>query len=236
MLFRYITKREVNRKFSVMKNKIFLVFLFLVIGFLIYRFFYIDENLPTAKNYLQITIDEDRQQKSSYTVRINHRITEDSLKIIADDIIKIYKPICPTNAFITVLLPIQEDGNGSWAEILYQPNYNFKILGTTLNEYKNLLKVANGLKANKDILGVWLEDDFKILYVLKKKNKHVILLIYDENSSFSQGCSITKVNQKGKIWFKCDDNEFGDKYTINPLTKNLMIFDDRGYVGSLEKM
>ena len=118
--------------------------------------------------------------KGSIDVRLEEKVSKDflnklALKLKNDD------PQKFDRLFITYYLPGMTPGAGAWATSHFNPELEVKILGTTIEEEKELKKKSES--PSDKVLGEWLDESPYVgaKYTLLKKGNKTIMNLSQNN-------------------------------------------------------
>ncbi|MFA5597794.1 MAG: hypothetical protein BWY02_02658 [bacterium ADurb.Bin157] len=106
--------------------------------------------------------------KGSIEVRLNEKVPKDLLQKLALKL-KNDDPQKYDRLFITYYLPGMTSGAGAWATSHFNPGLEVKILGTTIEEEKELKKQT--ASSSDKVIGEWLDESPYVgaKYTLLKK-------------------------------------------------------------------
>ena len=112
--------------------------------------------IPSGVTYEVIETDTLGTIKRSVDVRLNQRVSQDTLRALAL-VIRDQDSRDHDRTFITYFLPETENGSGAWATTHFDPDLEVQILGFTVAEAEALSEpqpVTEGLQ----LIGVWLDE------------------------------------------------------------------------------
>ncbi|MFN8238617.1 MAG: hypothetical protein U0T77_10655 [Chitinophagales bacterium] len=132
----------------------------------------------SVPNYEIVNVKFDKFDKQgTYTVKINTKLPEDSIKMIAEEI----KSSCSecNEVFIYFFPPNYDVNSIAWATVEYDPSYVFKQIGTTVSS--NSYFPPKG-----QIIGKW-EDNYSVglehtVYIFKDADTLKMRKVYSDGS------------------------------------------------------
>jgi hypothetical protein len=188
--------------------------------------------LPDDLDYQIINKSSIPGSKLSFDIRLNRRVSQDVLRQLA------YKLKNSDNGnynrtFIGYLLPDMTVNEGYWATSHFEPELSIKILGTTLEEEKNL-KASEDI--NGEIIGKWIYRggiSQSRLTLFRNNGQLFLKRTYEDGSSRT----IEMIENKSTLGKRLErkDNNTGDYWLLNQ-NGNLKLRNDRGLIGTAKKI
>ena len=166
--------------------------------------------------------------KRSVDVRLTEKVSEDTLRLIAQRI-KTKDSIRYDRTFISYILPNMEVGSGAWATTHYNPQLEVRILGLSKAEEEKRDKEPKDL--SRDIIGVWYDERPYAgakLTLYKKTGKLLIETIYKDGSK-SEEQLIEKKSGSSRRFDSVKKSGFGEYWMLDTDGK-LKLYDNDGYI------
>ncbi len=168
---------------------------------------------------VKYTVSEDthkRDIKRSVVVILEKKISKDNLHNLAYKI-KNSDPANYQRTFIGYYLKGKDKNNGYWATTNFNPNLEVRMLGLSIEDEAVLTKPVVST-ANKDVLGVWLDDHpgvgAKMTIYHSKDGKLYLERSYSDGSSGRKEM-INFAIENGKRIEDKEGNDFGEYFIIN---------------------
>ena len=169
--------------------------------------------VPADVSYSIIESTAFRDLKRSLTIRLNKRVSEETLRALAVEL-KSKDPKKYKRTFIAYYLPDMQVGAGAWATTHYNPHMEIKILGLTIDQEKALKQQPSD--PSRKIIGRWIDDRPHVghkITVFRNGRK-----VYWENF-FPDGSSnlkevISKPSPIGRKILDKGGNDFGEYYVV----------------------
>ncbi len=170
--------------------------------------------------------------KSSIDIRLEQKVSKDFLQKLALKL-RQEEPRKYDRLFITYYLPGMTPGSGAWATSHFNPNLEVKILGTTIEEEKALMR--NSENSSGEIIGEWLDESIGAKYTFLKKNGKIIMINKFKDGSSSETDMIQK-KQSGRLRFEEKvGNDFGEYYLIES-NGRLAVYDNAGLINTIRSI
>lgn len=184
-----------------------------------------DDNQTKVAEFTVEDQEFNKPYKAVFEIRVQDRISEDSILSIASDLRNNYPGF--QKYFISFWLPGMEIGSGAWATCHFTPELELNVTGLSKQDASSM---ASNLPKSEKVIGRWV---WEIL-------EGVILTIYESNGQYQMqsdhqdGSSGTeKLSRKGNIF--SDENDFGEFYKIEP-DGRLGMYSRNGRYQLLEKL
>lgn len=168
--------------------------------------------------------------KRSLDVRLEHRVSEETLRAIALEL-KSQELHNYDRTFITYYLPGMTVGSGAWATSHFDPDLKVKILGLTIEGAEK--HAAQPASANEEIIGRWLYQmlDARIT-IFSEEGKLFMEWKFNDGSS-SKSDLVEKQSHMGRR-FNWVDTNLGE-YCVVSADGNLKLYDNEGFIGTARK-
>ncbi len=196
----------------------------------------VDNRLPAGVRYKIIQEDKLHNIKRSLDIRLNKKVSEETLKKIALHL-KASDSVAYERTFITYYLDDMKVGSGAWATTHFNPNLKVVVQGLTVEQEAKVLGAsAEKADGDREIIGSWLDET---LYagnkatMYSKKGKLFLERVYSDGSSGSTELKTKKV--RGEKRYIEVGNEHGEYYLING-EGNLQVFDGDGLISTAKKI
>lgn len=108
--------------------------------------------------YSIISEDDFRDDRRTVQVRLDKKVSAETIKIIAQSIKKTEHSKFK-RTFIIYYLPDMKVGSGGWATSHFEPDLKVSILGLSAKEENAMTQAAETASAGRDVVGVWLDED-----------------------------------------------------------------------------
>lgn len=168
-------------------------------------------NLPEGVEYSIIKEDRnDNLSKTNIDIRLNKKVDEVTLKIIAEELKGERSEI--QNLWIFYYLPDMTVGSGAWATSHYSPELKIQILGSTESEDEQTSKTDN---INGEVLGKWRSEKSLMgatLILYKNESGKLVMRVNWKTGNPSEE-KIAKSTSNGLVRYD-DGNEHGEYYII----------------------
>jgi len=168
-------------------------------------------NVPEGVEYSIIKEDPNELlEKTNIEVRINKKVDEQTLKIIANELKDErgqYK-----NVWIFYYVPDKTDGAGVWATSHFSPELKIEILGSTEVQDKETSNVGD---VKGDVIGKWRSEKSlmgaTIILYKNDKSKQIMRINWKTGNPSEE--EITESTQNGLVKY-LDGNENGEYYLL----------------------
>jgi hypothetical protein len=171
--------------------------------------------------------------KRSVDIRINCRVSKDKLHEIALTI-KAKDKSQYERTFICYYLPNMIVDEGAWATTHFNPELEVKILGATGEELE-ILSEASASDTEREIIGIWLDENIPAKLVLFRKNGKSFIETTYKDDSVGTYEMIEKNTSRGLRFDNKKGSAFGDHYLINK-NGELELRDDEGLIYIINKL
>ena len=171
--------------------------------------------------------------KRSVDIRINCRVSKDKLREIALTI-KAKDKSQYERTFICYYLPNMIVDEGAWATTHFNPELEVKILGA-IEEELEILGEASASDTEREIIGIWLDENIPAKLVLFRKNGNSFIETTYKDDSVGTYEMIEKSTSRGLRFDNKKGSAFGDHYLINK-NGELELRDDEGLIYIINKL
>jgi hypothetical protein len=185
-------------------------------------------------NYAIIEKSKIGSIKISIDIRLQKKASKDFLRELALNLQKAEAKKYD-RMFITYYLPGMTPGAGAWATSHFSPNFEVKILGTTIEEEKTLM--SNSKISSGKIIGEWLDESPYVgaKYTFLKRDGKIIMICKFKGGSGSEKEMIQK-KQSGRLRFEEKvGNNFGEYYLVDR-KGNLGVYDNAGLITTMSSI
>lgn len=207
-----------------------LIIFFIVIILMIPKSIFAD-----SFNGVNYTIIErsSRGNKISIDIKLAKKVSENDLYKLALKL-RSAEPKSYNRVFISYYLPSMKSGSGAWAISHFDPNLEVRILGTTIDQEKKLVKSLEDLSGK--IIGKWFDDSPAVsgTYTLLRRNGKIFLNVKYMDGSGSENEMIQK-KHSGKRRFEKKADSCGE-YFIIERNGNLDFYDKLGLIVSMRPL
>jgi RNA-binding protein YhbY len=168
-------------------------------------------NLPEGVEYSIIKEDPNELlEKTNIEVRINKKVDEQTLKIIANELKDERGQF--KNVWIFYYVPDKTDDAGVWATSHFSPELKIEILGSTEVQDKEISKVDD---IKGDIIGKWRSEKSlmgaTIILYKNTESKQIMSINWKTGNPLEE--EITESTQNGLVQY-LDGNENGEYYLL----------------------
>lgn len=184
--------------------------------------------------YSIIDSDTFLDYKRSLDVRLNKKVSEDTLRVIALKL-KAQDPRSYERTFICYYLPGMEVGAGAWATTHFNPNLDIKILGITAEQENALRQQPND--PSRKVIGSWLDETpfmEKRVVVFQEDGRLFMEHTYKDGSS-GQREIVEKLSGRGRTFERKEGSSVGEFYLIDS-QGNLQLWDEEGIISTAKKI
>ena len=172
--------------------------------------------------------------KRSLDVRLNKRVSEDTLHAIALKL-KSQDSLAYDRTFITYYLPGMTVGAGAWATTHFTPDLEVKILGLSIEEEKKLSTAP--APAKREIVGWWLDEipyASSRITIFHEGGKLYVERVFTDGSSLKEEL-VEKRSPLGRRFDQGEVGTAGDHWIIDS-RGNLQLHDNDGLITTLRKI
>ncbi len=172
--------------------------------------------------------------KRSLDVRINKKVSKDTLRAIALKL-KAQDSRSHERTFICYVLPGMEVGSGAWATTHFNPNLEVRILGLTAEQEEALKRQPDD--RSEQVIGSWLDETPFIggrITIFRQKAKLFMERTFKDGSSIKKKI-VTKASTSGKKFEDKEENGFGEYYWIDE-RGNLQFWDQDGWISTAKRI
>ena len=184
--------------------------------------------------YSIIDSDTFLDYKHSLDVRLNKKISEDALRVIAFKL-KAQDPRSYERTFICYYLPGMRVDAGAWATTHFNPNLKVKILGMTADQEKTLKQLPE--EPSREVIGIWLDESPFIgsrITIFRQNRKLFMENMYTDGSSGKKEF-VEKLSGKDRTFWKKEGSSVGEFYLIDN-QGNLQLWDQEGIIWTAKKI
>ncbi|MCK4913717.1 MAG: hypothetical protein KAI59_04270 [Planctomycetes bacterium] len=163
-----------------------------------------------------------RDIKRSLDVRLNKKVSEETLRAIALKL-KAQDSRKYERTFICYYLPDMEIGTGAWATTHFNPNLDIRILGFTSEQEKNLKQRSDD--PSREVIGSWLDESPFIgkKYTVFRQNGKLFMEYMFEDGGTLKMEIVEKFSDKGRAFRKNKGNN--REYYLIDSQGNLQVWD-----------
>ncbi len=192
------------------------------------------ESPASQVRYRIVSDDSILHFKRSVDVRLDEKITEDQMRVIAIEI-RDNESQSYDRTFICYYLPGMEIGAGAWATSHFNPGLETRVLGLTASEEGSLKSAPE--KTTGDVIGTWLEDRPALGCKISLVNRDGAIFMDRTYKDGSGGSSefVEVPHPKGRSFRENRDNDFGEFYLINS-RGDLEAWDKDGLIFTAKKI
>ena len=190
--------------------------------------------IPADVSYSIINSDIFLDYKRSLDVRLNKKVSEETLRAIALKL-KAQDSRNYERTFICYYLPDMEVGAGAWATTHFNPNLDVRIQGLTAEQEEILRQQPDA--SSREVIGSWLDDSPFIasrVTIFRQNGKLFIENTYKDGSSGKKEI-VEKLSGKDRTFREKERNSFGEFYLIDS-QGNLQLWDREGLMSTAKKI
>jgi hypothetical protein len=190
--------------------------------------------IPNDVKYSIIETNVLPKIKRSLDVRLNKRVSEDALRLIALEL-KSQDSKRYERTFIAYYLPDMKVGEGAWATTHFDPDLEVRILGLTAVQKEKLTSEPED--SSREVIGKWL---YEVPYlgckitIYRQNGKLYMEKKYHDGSSSNEEI-VEKASNIGRRFQEKGALDSGDYYVLDK-SGNLQIRDQEGLVGTAKKI
>jgi hypothetical protein len=166
--------------------------------------------------------------KRAIVVRLDRRITEAQLRDLAIRL-KAMDSRQYERTFITYYLPHMPIGSGAWATTHFEPSLTVKILGLTIEQFDNLVRMP--VPAGRKLVGRWINESpsWSFLATIFEQGGKLFL----EQRFDDDGANIKELVEEkhpgGRLFRRAEGSRAGDHYIVTR-SGDLEIRDNDGLI------
>ena len=194
----------------------------------------VTKNEEDDVTYSIIDSDTFLDNKRSLDVRLNKKISEETLRAIALKL-KGQDSRRYERTFICYYLPGMEVGAGAWATTHFNPNLEIKILGMTAEKEKALKQLPDD--PSREVVGVWLDESPVIgsrITIFRQNRKMFMENMYTDGSSGKKEI-VEKLSDRKRTFRRKEGSNVGEFYLIDK-QGNLQMWDQEGIIWTAKKI
>ncbi len=184
--------------------------------------------------YSIIDSDTFLDYKRSLDVRLNKKVSEETLRAIALKL-KAQDSRNYERTFICYYLPDMEVGAGAWATTHFNPNLDVRILGLTAEQEETLKQQPDD--PSREVIGSWLDESPFIgnrITIFRQNGKLFMENKYKDGSSGKKEI-VEKLSGKKRTFRNKEGSSFGEFYFIDT-QGNLQLWDKDGIISTAKKI
>lgn len=184
--------------------------------------------------YSIIDSDTFLDYKRSLDVRLNKKVSEETLRAIALKL-KAQDSRNYERTFICYYLPDMEVGAGAWATTHFNPNLDVRILGLTAEQEETLKQQPDD--PSREVIGSWLDESPFIgsrITIFRQNGKLFIENTYKDGSSGKKEI-VEKLSGKDRTFRRKEGSSVGEFYLIDN-QGNLQMWDEEGIISTARKI
>lgn len=184
--------------------------------------------------YSIINTDTFHNYKRSLDVRLNKKVSEETLRAIALKL-KAQDSRNYERTFICYYLPGMEVGSGAWATSHFNPNLEVKIQGLTA-EQENVLRQLPEIESRK-VIGSWLNESPFIgsRITFFRENGRLFMENAYKDGSIGKKEIVEIPSSKNRKFQRKEGSSVGEYYLIDS-QGHLQIWDEEGYILTAKKI
>jgi len=190
--------------------------------------------IPADVTYSIIDSDTYLDYKRSLEVRLNKKVSEDTLRAIAIKL-KSQDSRHYERTFISYLLPDMEPGKGAWATTHFDPDLEVRILGLTVEQEKALKQLPDD--PSRDVIGSWLDETLYMgrrITIFRQNGKLFMESVYYDGSSGKMEV-VEKLSGRNRRLQRKEGSSVGEFYLID-VQGNLQMWDEEGIISTARKI
>ncbi|MCA9109369.1 MAG: hypothetical protein KDA52_05450 [Planctomycetaceae bacterium] len=186
--------------------------------------------IPSDVSYTIINSDSFRDIKRSLDVRLNKRVSEETLRAIALDL-KGSDAQSYTRTFIVYYLPGMTVGAGGWATSHFDPNLQVRIIGQKDDEELPSLSTPSATPSDRESIGLWVDvvANLRMPITLYRESGKTYLDMYGSVREVVETRS-----PQGQVFVERERNATGEFYVINA-SGALELWDNDGMIRTARK-
>lgn len=193
-----------------------------------------EANIPSDVSFSIIGSSTIPGIKRSLDVRLNKRVSEQTLRAIALKL-KAQDSRTYERTFITYYLPGMAVDHGAWATTHFNPELEVRILGLTVEDEKKL--VAQPDPTGREIVGRWLYEEPPLvcrIAIFRQGGKLFIEQMFKDGSTLKKELTETK-SPLGRRFDKVEGSSAGEHWVLG-LDGDLQIRDNDGLIATAKKI
>ena len=187
---------------------------------------------PTADNPLYEIIGRDRSgnTRCSFDVRLEERVSESSIRNIAEEIKRREAEECE-RIFIVHYLPGMQVDAGGWATSHFTPNLEIRILGMTAEQANSTPPVPDG-----EVVGRWRDESppGRLLTVVRRDNQLVERWDYADGSNSEDSLEESRLPD-GRLRLEDQGGNANGDYYVVETDGRLGLYDGDGRWSLLQR-
>lgn len=190
--------------------------------------------IPADVIYLIIDSDTFLDYKRSLNIRLNKKVSEETLRAIALKLkaqdLRNYE-----RTFICYYLPDMEVDTGAWATTHFNPNLDVRIQGLTAEQEETLKQQPDD--PSREVIGSWLDESPFIgsrITIFRQNGKLFIENTYKDGSGGKKEI-VEKLSGRKRTFRRKEVSSAGDFYLIDK-QGNLQMWDQEGIICTAKKI
>jgi len=184
--------------------------------------------------YSIINSDTYLDWKRSLDVRLNKKVSEDTLREIAFKL-KAQDPRSYERTFICYYLPGMKIGAGAWATTHFNPNLEVRIQGLTAEEENALKELPDD--PSREVIGSWLDESLYIggrVTIFSQSGKLFLERKYKDGSTETKEL-VERPSGRGRTFQRKEGSSVGEFWLIDN-QGNLQLWDKEGIITTAKKI
>jgi hypothetical protein len=190
--------------------------------------------IPADVTYSIIDSDTFLDYKHSVDVRLNKKVSENTLRNIALKL-KAQESRDYERTFICYYLPDMEVGHGAWATTHFEPNLEVRILGLKADQEKALKQLVDD--PSREVIGSWLDESPFVgsrITIFRQNGKVFLENTYGDGSS-SKKEGVEKLFGENRAFCRKEGSSVNEYYLIDN-QGNLQLWDEEGLIWTAKKI
>ena len=192
----------------------------------------VDAPPPTADNppYEIISRDRSGNTRCSFTVRLEERVPESSIRNIAEEIKRREAEECE-RTFIVHLLPGMEVDAGAWATSHFTPNLEVRILGMTVEQANSVPPAPDS-----EVVGRWRDSSppGRVLTVVRRDDQLIERWDYADGSNSEDSLEESQLPD-GRLRLEDQGGNANGDYYVVETDGRLGLYDGDGRWSLLQR-
>jgi hypothetical protein len=190
--------------------------------------------IPADVTYTIISSDTYLDWKRSLDVRLNKKVSEETLRAIALKL-KSADSKKYESTFICYYLPDMKVGAGAWATTHFDPDLKVRIQGLTAEQEEALKQQPDD--PSREVIGSWLDESPFIgsrITIFRQNGRLFTENAYKDGSSGKKEI-IEKLSGKNRRFQRKEGSSVGEFYVIDG-QGNLQMWDEEGIISTARKI
>lgn len=190
--------------------------------------------IPADATYSIIDSDTYLDYKRSLDVRLNKKVSEETLRAIALKL-KSQDPRSYERTFICYYLPEMKVGAGAWATTHFNPDLEVRIQGLTAEQEEALKRQP--ADPSREVIGSWLDESPFIgsrITIFRQNGRLFMENAYKDGSSGKKEI-VERLSGKDRRFQGKEGSSVGEFYLIDS-QGNLQMWDEEGIISTARKI